>query len=277
MPRILPLLLVVASCSTLEPDAWVDVQGARVHARVTGPMYAPVVVLDGGAGKGLGVWNEVVEELSKQARVVTWSRPGLGRSELGLVGRGSPRIVEELRIVLEALEVEPPYVLVGHSLGSFHARAFAAMHREEVAAMVLIDPSHEDWLKRLRITRSTDEWRETGDAFHEEVNLLPEGARREFASLEDDAVRMTLLPTLPALPVWILSCTRFDESEVATGRRAEDVLLWGELHRELAESMHPDATVEHVTRSDLGRDVIQASPETVVEGVLWALEEIRRR
>ncbi len=277
MSRLLPLLLFAASCSTVEPDVWIDVQGARVHARVTGPVYAPVVILDGGAGQDLRTWNKVAEELSKQARVVTWSRPGLGSSELGLVGRGSPRIVEELRIVLEALEVEPPYVIVGHSLGSFHARAYAAMYRNEVAAMVLIDPSHEDWLKRLRLTRSTYEWREMGNAFHKEVNLLPEGARREFASLEEDSKRMTRLPTLPEIPVWILSCTRFGEGEVATGRRAEDILLWEELHRELASSMHPNATVEHVTRSDLGQDVIKASPEAVVEGVLWALGELGRR
>jgi len=275
--RLLPLLFFAASCSTTGPDTWVDVQGARVHARVLGPRYAPVVILEGGAGEDLGTWREVAEGLSKQARVVLWSRPGLGSSGMGLVGRGSPRIVEELRIVLEALEVEPPYVLVGHALGSFHVRAFAAMYREEVGAMVLIDPSHEDWLKRLRMTRSSFEWSEIGNAFHKEVNLLPEGARREFASLEEDARRMTRLPTLPALPVWILSCTRFAEREIAAGRRAEDILLWEELHRELADSMHAEATVEHITRSDLGDDVIQTNPETVVEGVLWALNELSRR
>jgi len=275
--RLLTLILLATSCSSTGPDVWVDVQGARVHARVTGPRYAPVVVFDGGAGEDLRVWREAAEELSKEARIVTWSRPGLGSSELGLVGRGSPRVVEELRIVLEALEVEPPYVLVGSALGSFHVRAFAAMYRNEVAAMVFIDPSHEDWMKRLRLTRSTYEWREMGDTFHKEVNLLPEGARREFASLEDDASRMTRLPTLPAVPVWILSCTRFDEREVAAGRRAEDILLWEELHQEIAKSMHPDATVEHVTRSDLGEDVLKESPESGVEGVRWALEEIRGR
>lgn len=275
--RPLSLLILAASCSTTGADVWVGVQGARVHARIVGPEDAPVVVLNGGAGKDLNAWREVVEELSSEARVITWSRPGLGSSELGLVGRGSPRVVEELRVVLEALEAEPPYVLVGNAVGSFHVRAFAAMHRDEVAAMVLIDPSHEDWLKRLKLTRSAHEWREMGDAFHKEVNLLPEGARREFASLEEDADRMTRLPTLPALPVWILSCTRYGDEERAAGRRPEDALLWEELHRELAGSMHPNSTVKHITRSDLGDDVLRASPETVAEGVRWAIEELPSR
>ena len=277
MARLLAALLLATSCSSVGPDVWVDVQGTRVHSRVVGPRFAPVVVLDGGAGQDLRAWKGVVDELSKEARVVTWSRPGLGSSELGLVGRGSPRIVEELRIVLEALEVEPPYVLVGNAVGTFHARAFAAMYRDEVAAMVLIDPSHEDWLKRLRLTRSTAEWREMGDAFHKEVNLLPEGTRREFAELEEDADRMKRLPMLPAMPVWILSCTRFDERDEAAGRRREDTALWEELHSELASSMHPQATVQHITRSDLGSDVLEVSPQTVAEGVRWAIEELRGR
>ena len=242
-----------------------------------GPSSAPVVVLNGGAGQELGVWEEVAEELSEFARVVTWSRPGLGSSGMGLVDRGSPRSVEELRLVLKSLEAEPPYVLVGHALGSFHVRAFASMYRDEVGALALIDPSHEDWLQRLELTRSPSEWREMGDAFHKEVNLLPEGARREYASIEADAVCMDRLPTSPALPVWILSCTRYGEAERGAGRKPEDVLLWEELHTELAASMHVKSTVEHVVRPDLGSDAIKTSPETVVAGVVWALNELGQR
>jgi len=275
--RLLPLFLLLVSCSTTGPDHWVDVQGTRVHARVTGPMYAPVVILESGAGQDLSVWDEVVEELSEVARVVTWSRPGIGRSGMGLVGRGSPRIVEELRMVLAALEVEPPYVLVGHALGAFHVRAFAALHRDEVGAMVLIDPSHEDWLKQQKFTRTSVEWREMGNKFHREVNLLSEGSRREYASIEEDASRMTRLPTPPARPVWILTCTRYGEAERAADRRPEDIALWEELHAQLAASMHDDAVVKHVISPDLGSDVLSERPDSVVDGVVWALNEIARR
>lgn len=241
---------------------------------MSGPTDAPTVILESAAGKDLRVWDGVEEELSKFARVVRWSRPGLGRSGMGLVGRGSPRIVEELRIVLGELEVEPPYVLVGHALGTFHVRAYAALYRDEVSAMVLIDPSHEDWLKKLKRTRSDGEWREMGEAFYEEVNLLPEGSRREYASLEEDAARMSRLPPGPSLPVWILSCTRHGEVERSSGRRVEDIALWEALHLELAESMHEDALVKHVVRGDIGSDVLSERPDVVVEGVVWALSNI---
>jgi pimeloyl-ACP methyl ester carboxylesterase len=245
--------------------------------RVEGPRYAPVVVMESGAGQDLSVWTGVKEELSEVARVVTWSRPGLGRSEMGFVERSSPRIVEELRGALKALEVEPPYILVGHALGTFHVRAFAAMHREEVSAMVLVDPSHEDWLKRLKLTHTEREWRDIRDTFQKEVNLFPEGIRREYASLETDTARMTRLPTLPAVPIWILSCTRFGEAEERAGRRPEDVILWEELHTQLASEMNMDSVVEHQVRPDLGSAVLSEHPEVVAEGVRWALRKLKER
>jgi pimeloyl-ACP methyl ester carboxylesterase len=233
--------------------------------------------MESGAGQDLRAWSAVREELREVARVVTWSRPGLGRSEMGSVERGSPRIVEELRGVLLALELEPPYVLVGHALGAFHVRAFAAIHGEEVSGMVLIDPSHEDWLKRLKLTRTQTEWRDLRDAFQKKVNLFSEGVRREYASLEADTARMTLLPTLPAVPVWILSCTRFGEAEERAGRCLEDVELWQELHAELAVEMHVDSIVEHQVRPDLGSAVLSEHPETVAEGVRWVLRKLEER
>lgn len=275
MARALLFILALSACAAPEIDHWVDVPGAKVHVRVEGPRDAPVVVLESGAGQDLSAWSGVVTELSEVARVVTWSRPGLGRSEMGYVDRGSPRVVEELRRALGVLELEPPYVLVGHALGAFHVRAFAAMHRDEVSGMVLVDPSHEDWLKRLKLTRTQREWRDMRDSFQKEVNLFPEGVRREYAALESDTARMTRLPTLPAVPVWILSCTRHGEAEELAGRRQEDVLLWQDLHAELAAEMHIDSPVEHQLRPDLGAGVLAEHPEVVAEGVRWVLRKLK--
>jgi pimeloyl-ACP methyl ester carboxylesterase len=45
--------------------------------------------------------------------------------------------------------VEPPYVLVGHSLGGMLIRLYAHEHPDQVAGMVLVDSSHEDQLLRI--------------------------------------------------------------------------------------------------------------------------------
>ena len=73
MSRLLFLVMLASSgsCMSVGAARWVDVQGARIHVRVTGPRSAPAVILNAGAGQDLSVWSEVEEELSEFARVVT--------------------------------------------------------------------------------------------------------------------------------------------------------------------------------------------------------------
>ena len=87
MARLLAALLLATSCSSVGPDVWVDVQGARGHARGVGPRFAPVVVLDGGAGQDLRAWKGVVDELSKEAYSFTDSW-----IVKGYIGQGNRRI-----------------------------------------------------------------------------------------------------------------------------------------------------------------------------------------
>jgi pimeloyl-ACP methyl ester carboxylesterase len=58
-------------------------------------------------------------------------------------------IAQELHALLQAAQVPPPYVLVGHSMGGYDVRLFASLYRNEVAGMVLVDASHPDQENRL--------------------------------------------------------------------------------------------------------------------------------
>ena len=42
-----------------------------------------------------------------------------------------------------------PFVLVGHSLGGLYVQLYAYQHRDEVAGLVLVDPTHEEFSARL--------------------------------------------------------------------------------------------------------------------------------
>jgi pimeloyl-ACP methyl ester carboxylesterase len=53
-------------------------------------------------------------------------------------------MVDELRALLRAAGVQPPYVLVGASFGGLNAQLFASEHPREVAAVVLVDGLHPD-------------------------------------------------------------------------------------------------------------------------------------
>jgi pimeloyl-ACP methyl ester carboxylesterase len=66
-------------------------------------------------------------------------------------------MADELRQGLAAAGIDPPYVLVGHSLGGVIARRFASRYPRDVAGMVLIDSSHEDQTRRF--WRADGVWR----------------------------------------------------------------------------------------------------------------------
>jgi pimeloyl-ACP methyl ester carboxylesterase len=83
-------------------------------------------------------------------RVVVYDRAGIGWSDPAGRGWGTcDDRAEELRGLLDAAGIEPPYVLLAHSMGGIFARRFAVRYPDAVAGMVLVDSSHENQAGRL--------------------------------------------------------------------------------------------------------------------------------
>jgi pimeloyl-ACP methyl ester carboxylesterase len=62
--------------------------------------------------------------------------------------RSSRQIVEELHALLLNARVEGPFVLVGHSFGTFTVRLYASTYPGDVVGMVLVDPIHpSEWFE----------------------------------------------------------------------------------------------------------------------------------
>jgi pimeloyl-ACP methyl ester carboxylesterase len=101
-------------------------------------------VLIAGAGDFSFDWGLVQPRVSRFARVCSYDRAGLAWSQPGPIPRTMLQDASELHALLRAAGVKPPYVLVGHSVGGLIARVYAGRYPREVAAMVLVDPTHED-------------------------------------------------------------------------------------------------------------------------------------
>jgi pimeloyl-ACP methyl ester carboxylesterase len=108
------------------------------------PGRGPVVVFEAGLGLPGALWRPVGDRLPADRALLYYDRAGLGRSGPGTAPRSGTRLLGELRELLGALRLAPPYVLVGHSAGGFVVRLFALAYPAEVAGIVLVDPSHED-------------------------------------------------------------------------------------------------------------------------------------
>lgn len=101
----------------------------------------PVLVLFSGASPAMESWGDWITALSALAPVVAYDRPGLGGSPFDGVTPTPRRVAEHAHEVLQALEVPPPYVLVGHSWGGPLIRVYSGLYPSEVVGLVYLDPT----------------------------------------------------------------------------------------------------------------------------------------
>lgn len=118
------------------PGKLFDVGGYRLHLYEKGE-GSPTIVLEHSLGGIEGYL--LIEELSKLGRVCIYDRAGYGWSDRSPHRRSSDRIVTELDTLLDRAGIEPPYILVGNSFGSYNVRLYAHRFPEKVIGMVLTD------------------------------------------------------------------------------------------------------------------------------------------
>lgn len=166
MPISIQVLLIVATtfyqaiASWLEnrqppPGQLIDVGQCKLHFYVAGEA-SPTIVLDHSLGGVEGYF--LIEKLSKLARVFIYDRAGYGWSDCSPYPRNSQQIVKELDTLLVRAGIEPPYILVGNSFGSYNVRLYAHLFPQKVVGIVLTDGLHETgmlemsfWLKALKL------------------------------------------------------------------------------------------------------------------------------
>jgi pimeloyl-ACP methyl ester carboxylesterase len=128
------------------PGERVDVGDYYLHVHVEGEAgELPVVILDNGGTSLSAQWAWIMPELAEHTQVVAYDRPGMGWSGAPPEPIDAADAVRDLRQALQALEIEGPYVLVGHSMGALTMRVFAQLYPDEVAGLVLIDPRDITW------------------------------------------------------------------------------------------------------------------------------------
>jgi pimeloyl-ACP methyl ester carboxylesterase len=102
----------------------------------------PAVLLEAGLGGGCNHWGRIPEALGRTTRVVTYDRAGYGGSD-PVRHVTAEQFVLDLDAVLADAGATGPVILVGHSWGGLLARLYASERGDRVAALVLLDATHE--------------------------------------------------------------------------------------------------------------------------------------
>jgi pimeloyl-ACP methyl ester carboxylesterase len=118
--------------------------GRRLNLYCTGK-GSPTVVFDSGGGDETIAWAPVQPVIAVHTQACSYDRAGLGFSDPSKRTSDSANIVDDLHRLLTAAAIKPPYVLVGASYGGLNVRLYADTYPAEVAGMVLVDSTSEDW------------------------------------------------------------------------------------------------------------------------------------
>ncbi len=118
----------------------------RLHFCLAGEA-SPTIIIDHSLGGIEGYF--LIEELSQLARVCIYDRAGYGWSDPSPYPRTSYQIVRELDQLLTQAKIEPPYILVGDSFGSYNVRLYAHLFPEKVVGLVLTDGLHDKGMLKM--------------------------------------------------------------------------------------------------------------------------------
>ena len=147
-PRLLVPSIVLACAALAAPpppanwkDGYVLTNGIRMHYWRTAENAGkvPLVLAHGSSDDGL-CWTNFAKELEADFDIVMIDARGHGLSDPPKQGDPIDVQADDLAGLIRALKLDRP-VVMGHSMGSFAAAAFAAKYPDMPRAIVLEDPN----------------------------------------------------------------------------------------------------------------------------------------
>lgn len=259
------LLIAAAICSCAMGPKRSVMLGLTHVVYVEKGTESPPVIFEAGMGDGLETWEPVFEGVAASARAIAYSRPGYAggffrREPDGK--RSADDVAGTLKSVLEKTGAQPPYVLVGHSIGGSYVLRFAKLYPDDVAGIVLLDARLKEFRERCE-SEGFNLCTPPGSV----ATLLPDHVREELRGLEQTEAETPGPRELGAIPITVIAATK-------PPVYAPDELqrLWLSVQREFAEEL---ANGRYVEAEGAEHYIHRDAPDLVIAEILMLVERIR--
>jgi pimeloyl-ACP methyl ester carboxylesterase len=250
MKRFVHVQALLLCLASMEATAVPDLD---LHHKVRLEGHGPrTVILESGLGDTLDVWKDIQPRIAQGCSLtVAYNRAGYAGSEPSNGRRDSATIVAELRAELKRRNINPPYVLVGHSLGGLYMQYFARNYPKEVAGLVLVDST--SWHQSLKVEGEAN----TPYGGRTTVTLfMPWIMRREINDSAEAGQQVHASPEARGFPTIVLSSTRGPTGETPAARA-----LAADMQDEIAADF-PGS--QHVRVADSGHYIQKDHPAVVI-------------
>lgn len=233
------------------------------------------VIFESGFSGGLADWQRVAPDVAKAARVVVYTRAGAGKSDPRPEARTPERASLELDQLIDAAQLKPPFILVGHSYGGYLIRLFAARHPEQVAGMVFVDPGMERFnteLKKIDAAKLAQDMR-----LFDTLTPAPFRAESKLVDAAFEAAARLPMPALPDVPVVVLTSTMVREKPEFFMHTPPAVATWRRLHAQLFSQF---SSGSHIVTASSGHNIHMEEPALVsgaIEQVIASASRLAKR
>ncbi len=273
-----------SSSEPVQRTADIDVGGRTLHLFCVGtaPAGSPTILGEAGLGGDSRTWNSLVHALANRTRICSYDRAGTYLSPAAPeASRTLADQVDDLDRLIEAADLDGPFLLVTHSIGAWHAALFASRHLDDVVGLVMADPRgpkvSAGWLAALPPAAAGEPTavavnRDELATFEQDPALNDEHLDLRSAAKEVNAVLDPKAPLVGDRPLVVLSAglTSRNWADLPADLRTTFDRIWHDGQAALAAES-TKGTFEVIPDSD--HDLPGMRPDAIVDAIETILDQ----
>lgn len=291
---ITSILVILISSPSFSQERFIKIDDTNIWINTIGTenrqIGEPLIVFESGFGTPMDHWDRLLDGVSELGPLLTYDRPGVGKSEPDNEMPTIKNVADKLLKVLDHLEMEPPYLLVGHSLGGAFVRGFAVYYPEMLAGLVIIDPADftetqenkRDYYDVLgwddaRIDKELADIEEKRRESNENYPKSLQEEREVLKDLRETDFKEIVENPLPNIPVHIITGGRFDMPERIRSKEYDNEALFrSKMKHRVAKWTDVIQSVDKgmlFYSADAGHFVHYDDPDLVISSIKIALKD----